>query len=35
MSAQRINKKHSSWMLPAVLVNNCLEVDFDDLVNMK
>ena len=35
MSAQRINEKHSSWMLPVVLVNICLEVEFDVLVYMK
>ena len=26
MIAQRINDKHSSWVLPAVLVINCLFV---------
>ena len=31
MSAQRINEKHSSWMLPVVLVNICLGVEFDVL----
>ena len=35
MSAQRINEKHSSWMLNAVFVNNCLEIEFDVRVNMK
>ena len=35
MSAQRINASHSSSMVPAVPVTNCLEVDFDILVYTK
>ena len=30
--AQRINEKHNSWVLPVILVNNCLGVKFDDPV---
>ena len=35
MIAQRINDKHSSWVLPAVLVINCLDVELDVRVYTK
>ena len=35
MGARTINKTHYSWMLPAVLVNNCLDFEFDVFVYRK
>ena len=35
MDARRINETLSSWMLPAVFVNSCLDVEFDVFVYRK
>ena len=35
MRVQRINEKNPFWVLPFVLVNNCLDVEFDVLLYKK